>query len=73
VKIKTYNQNVPDSVWLLAGDPSLELQSQVINQIGGQALPSDAWKNVHSWLKDLVIACTKKLGEDITTVFISTV
>jgi chromosome partitioning protein len=70
VQVKPYNPNIPDNVWLIAGDPSLELQSQVINQIGGQALPSEAWKNVHNWLKDLVVSCAKKLGEDTTTVFI---
>jgi cellulose biosynthesis protein BcsQ len=70
VQVRPHNQNIPENVWLLAGDPSLELQSQVINQIGGQALPADAWKNVHNWLRDLVGEGMKKLGADFTTVFI---
>jgi chromosome partitioning protein len=70
VQARPYNQNLPPNLWLLAGDPSLELQAQVINQIGGQALPVEAWKNVHNWLKDLVQSCSRKLGEDATTVFI---
>jgi chromosome partitioning protein len=70
VHAKPFNSHLPENVWLIAGDPSLELQSQVINQIGGQALPVDAWKNVHNWLKNLVVACTRKLGEETATVFI---
>jgi hypothetical protein len=31
-----HNKNLPKNMWLLAGDPSLELQAQVISQIGGQ-------------------------------------
>ncbi|ABB40542.2 ATPase domain protein [Oleidesulfovibrio alaskensis G20] len=65
-----YNQELPDNVYLLCGDPSLELQAQVINQIGSQTLPADAWKNVHMWLKDLINACARQLGREGTSVFI---
>ena len=41
----------------------------MINQIGGQTLPQDTWKNVHNWLLDLV-NCQQKLGIDNTTVLI---
>ena len=64
------NPKLPDSLYLIAGDPSLELQAQVINQISGQSLPTDAWKNVHNWLKDLISSCMAKLGVDRTIVFI---
>lgn len=64
-----YNEELPSNVYLLCGDPSLELQAQVINQIGSQTLPNEAWKNVHLWLRDLINACVRKLGdaEGITT------
>jgi chromosome partitioning protein len=65
-----YNNNLPGNLWIIAGDPSLEIQAQVISQIGGQTLPQDAWKNVHQWIADLVGASTKKLGSRTTTVFI---
>ena len=65
-----YNPAMPDNLWLIAGDPSLEIQAQVISQIGGQTLPPHAWKNVHNWLYDLLVACTKKLGGETTTVLI---
>jgi cellulose biosynthesis protein BcsQ len=64
------NENLPAGVYLVAGDPSLELQAQVINQISGQTLPVDSWKNVHRWLYDLVSACKRRLGEEQTIVFV---
>lgn len=70
VKAKTFNPELPDNLYLLAGDPSLELQAQVINQISGQALPVDSWKNVHNWLADLIDECAKHLGAETTTVFV---
>ena len=70
IKAHTYNSELPSNLFLLAGDPSLELQAQVINQISGQALPVDSWKNVHNWLADLIDGCISKLGEGSTTVFV---
>jgi len=68
---RSYNKNLPKNLWLIVGDPSLELQAQVISQIGGQTLPQDSWKNVRNWLKDLVLANVKHLGNDSNvTVFI---
>jgi len=42
----------------------------VINQISGQTLPSNAWKNVHLWLKDLLDACAVRLGQQKSRFFI---
>ena len=53
-----FNGRLPKNLSLIAGDPSLEIQAQVISQIGSQLLPTDTWKNVHNWLLDLVVACT---------------
>ena len=66
----SFNDQLPKNLFFLAGDPSLEIQAQVINQIGGQTLPEDAWKSVHSWLKDLIIACASKLSTTQTTTII---
>lgn len=65
-----YNDSLPANLFLLAGDPSLELQAQVISQIGGQTLPQDGWKNVHNWLLDLVSTCAAQLEPSATTVII---
>jgi hypothetical protein len=48
-----------DNIYLIAGDPSLEIQAEAINQIAGQTLPADSWGNVHQWLKDLLLANSK--------------
>jgi len=65
-----YNDKIPQNLFLLCGDPSLEIQAQVINQIGSQTLPVNAWKNVHDWLKDLILACERKLGQNNILVLI---
>jgi len=70
VQGKAYNANLPANLWLIVGDPSLEIQAQVISQISGQTLPQDAWKNVHNWLADLITAITNKLGPKNTRVFV---
>jgi len=65
LRARDYNSNVPKNLWLLCGDPSLEIQAQVISQISGQTLPVDAWKNVHNWLADLITACTDGVGGEV--------
>ena len=70
VSAKKYNSNLPSNLWLIVGDPSLEIQAQVISQIGGQTLPQNAWRNVHNWLLDLISGVTTKLGQSSTRVFI---
>lgn len=65
LRARDYNSNVPKNVWLLCGDPSLEIQAQVISQISGQTLPADAWKNVHNWLADLLAACIADLQGEV--------
>lgn len=65
-----FNKKIPDNVFLLAGDPSLEVQAQVINQLGAVSLPADSWRNVHLWLKDLVDSSARKLGENDTVTFV---
>src|SRR5258708_7477628 len=54
------NKAMPKNLRLIAGDPSLEVQTQAMNQIAGQSLPQDAWANVHRWANDLIDAiCTQ--------------
>jgi chromosome partitioning protein len=65
IQAHRYNRHLPLNVSLIVGDPSLEIQAQVINQIGVQALPPEAWRNVHNWLRDLIAACIAKQGDAI--------
>lgn len=67
IRAEDENINMPPNLYLLVGDPSLEIQAQVINQISGQTLPEDAWKNVHCWLRDLITANTGRRGDSHVT------
>lgn len=53
VAAQEINPRVPSNLFLVAGDPSLEVQTQTINQIAAQTLPPGTWANVHRWLVDL--------------------
>ena len=48
-----FNDKIPNNLFLVAGDPSLEVQAEAINQIANQSLPANSWRNAHSWLDDL--------------------
>lgn len=67
-ELKKYNELLPTNLHLVAGDPSLEIQSQAINQISTQTLPVDSWANVHRWLKDLITSI--KLNKPNSVFFI---
>ena len=53
IQLDKLNDKIPGNLYLIAGDPSLEVQAEAINQIANQSLPHDTWRNVHSWLADL--------------------
>lgn len=59
------NSNLPTNLYLVPGDPSLEIQAQAINQIGAQTLPVNSWRNVHSWLINLIYAIKLKLDGEV--------
>jgi len=65
-----FNDKIPDNLFFICGDPSLEIQAQVINQLSRITLPQESWKNVHLWLLDLIQACTRKYQPEEVTVFI---
>lgn len=60
LQAKDYNSELYDNMYIIAGDPSLEIQAEAINQIAGQTLPSQSWATVHQWLKDLLGAISKR-------------
>ena len=61
IKVDRSNPQAPSNLYLVAGDPSLELQVQTINNIAVQNVPQAAWRNVHSWVIDLQRAATRHL------------
>ena len=44
VDVQSYNEETPNNLYLVAGDPSLEIQSEAMNQLAALTLPKDAWK-----------------------------
>ncbi len=63
-KSSGFNKNVEKNLYIVAGDPSLELQAQVINQLSILPQPPGAWKLVHSWVLDLISGIEEKLGKE---------
>ena len=63
IRVGDSNPRAPDNLYLIAGDPSLELQVQTINNIAVQDIPLGAWRNVHSWVIDLQRAAITHFGE----------
>jgi len=64
-----YNSAIPKNVSLVCGDNLLEIQSEAIRQTSQLAVPSDSWKQVLHWIRDLTKALAIKSG-DRPSVFI---
>lgn len=57
-----YNENIPSNIYLICGDHLLEIISGAIRQVSVLAFPTDAWKQVISWVKDLKTALCQSSG-----------
>ena len=68
IQVNSRNGKIPENLFLVAGDPSLEVQAEAINQIANQSLPSNTWRHVHSWLADLCDVLEKNTPD--STIFI---
>ena len=60
---------IPGNVRLVCGDNLLEIQSEAIRQTSQLAVPTDSWKQVLHWIRDLTNALSIKSG-DRPSVFI---
>ncbi|MEV4491759.1 ParA family protein [Micromonospora coxensis] len=58
-----YNKNVPDNLYLICGDNLLEILSEAIRQTSQLSIPTDAWKQVIEWVKDLTFALSLRSGD----------
>jgi len=67
--IQTHNQSVPDNLYLVCGDEELEIQSSQI-QLACNAGPGDAWRIVHTWIRDLIEDVKNAWNQQYITVFI---
>lgn len=70
ILVNNHNNHIPSNLYLVAGDPALELQVQTINNIAVQELPRESWKNVHCWVKDLIDAIIQEQFEGRPTLCI---
>jgi cellulose biosynthesis protein BcsQ len=59
----SYNTSIPKNLSLVCGDNLLEVQSEAIRQTSQLAVPSDSWKQVLFWIRDLTIALARKSGD----------
>jgi cellulose biosynthesis protein BcsQ len=56
------NNNIPKNLHLICGDNLLEVLSEAIRQTSQLSIPIDAWKQVTSWIAELVAALRKRSG-----------
>ena len=64
-----YNNSIPKNLSLVCGDNLLEVQSEAIRQTSQLAVPSDSWKQVLLWIRDLTTTLAAQSG-DRPSVFI---
>ena len=51
----TFNQDIPENIDLLCGDPLLELQANAINTLANTQIPgTDTWTAIIDWLRHFV-------------------
>ena len=67
--VSQYNTTVPENVHLIAGDEQLEIQGARV--LGATAPgPPDAWRDVHTWISDLIQDVKHLWSQDECAVFI---
>lgn len=67
---KQFNAEVPDNLYLICGDNLLEIIAEAIRQTSQLSIPTDAWRQVLSWVKDLVNALKARNPDKDTLVVI---
>jgi cellulose biosynthesis protein BcsQ len=63
------NPRIPPNLVLVCGDNLLEIIAEAIRQTSQLPIPTDAWKQVVSWIKDLVNKLKERSG-DRDTLFV---
>jgi chromosome partitioning protein len=66
---RTQNPSIPDNVYLVCGDEELEMQAGRI-QLACTAGPPDAWRIVHTWMRNLIDDVRASWDQRNITVFI---
>lgn len=65
-----YNPDIPDNISLICGDYLLEILSEAIRQTSQLAIPTDAWSQVVSWVKDMVMALRERSSNRDSVFFV---
>ncbi|PID44228.1 MAG: ATPase [Proteobacteria bacterium] len=68
-QVSAHNNFAPNNLFLVCGDEELEMQSAQV-QLACRAGPADAWRIVHTWMRDLIEDVRASWGQDNITVFI---
>jgi cellulose biosynthesis protein BcsQ len=63
-----FNKSIPDNLYLVCGDNLVEVLAEAIRQTSQLAIPTDSWKQVMEWIRDLTVALSIRSG-DRPTVF----
>jgi cellulose biosynthesis protein BcsQ len=58
-----FNAAIPKNLSLVCGDNLLEIQSEAIRQTSQLAVPSDSWKQVLLWIRDLTSSLRSRSGD----------
>ncbi len=67
--LSSINSNIPDNLYLVCGDESLELQAPQIT-LACSAGPSNSWQIVHTWIRNLTEDVRNYWNQRDITVFI---
>lgn len=63
----SFNNQIPDNIDLICGDPLLELQANAINTLSNNQIPgTNSWISVIDWLNDLLV----QLEDDYDVIFL---
>lgn len=68
-KPNEFNRYIPENISLVGGDNLLEILSEAIRQTAQLSIPTNAWRQVLNWIKDLTLALRRQSG-DRDTVFV---
>lgn len=66
---RTFNQEIPENLFLVVGDEQLEIQSSRVTSATFPG-PQDAWRLVHTWISDLINDIANSWDQEPYTVFI---
>jgi chromosome partitioning protein len=69
LRVSEINNLIPPNLYLICGDEELEMQSGRI-QLACSAGPADAWRVVHTWIRDLIEDVRRSWNQNDVTVFL---